>query len=110
MAKWSGKIGFSIEEEVRPGVWKSDSIIEKSYRGDVLRVTRRTEGNADSTNSDININAEISIVANPFAMENLYAIKYVKYLGAAWTITSVDASQYPRIVLSLGGVYNGKQA
>lgn len=110
MAKWSGTIGFSIEEEVRPGVWKSDSIVEKPYRGDVLRITRRTENNSDSTNSNITINSEISIVSNPFAIENLYAIKYVKYLGAAWTVTSVDASQYPRIVLSLGGVYNGKQA
>ena len=110
MAKWSGKIGFMLPEvEVRPGVWKPESVIEKQYRGDLTKDFRRTNSTSDSVNDNITLNNQLSIVANPFVMENFYAIRYVIHMGVAWKVTSIDSSQRPRLVLTLGGVYNGKQ-
>lgn len=111
MAKWSGNIGFAMPEtETKPGVWKTESIVEKKYCGDLIKDFRRSQNSSESVNDDITISNQISIVATSFVMENFYAIRYVKFMGVAWKVTSVDASQPPRLVLSLGGVYNGEQA
>jgi len=40
---------------------------------------------------------------------NFQNIRYITYLGTNWKVTSID-TQYPRLVLSIGGVYNGPQA
>ena len=104
MAKWHGNIGYAKSVETRPGIWK-DEITERHYTGDLLRNSRRLQ-TADKLTDDINIANEISIVADPFANENLYSIKYVEFMGAKWKVTNIDV-QYPRLVLTLGGVYNG---
>lgn len=104
MAKWSGMIGFASMEEIRPGVW-DDSLVEKPYKGDLLKMYRH-DTSGDGVNDNITINNQISIIADPYVMENFYKIKYVTFMGAKWKVSSVDASQRPRLVLSLGGVYN----
>ena len=106
MAKWYGKVGYAISEQVSPGDW-SDKIVERNYSGDVLQNSVRWTASSDSTNDDLNINNRISIVADPFAYQNFNSMKYVEFMGAKWKITSVDASQRPRLILSVGGVYNG---
>lgn len=111
MAKWSGKIGYAMPEvEVRPGVWKSDAIVERQAYGDLTRDFRRNVVSSETTNDNVTISNQLSIIADSFAMENFYCIKYVKWMGAAWKVESIDASQRPRLILSLGGVYNGEQA
>jgi hypothetical protein len=52
------------------------------------------------------INNQISIVADPFANQNFHSMKYVEFMGTRWKITNVDV-QYPRLILTMGGVYNG---
>lgn len=103
MAKYFGTVGFSISTETSPGVWK-DVIIPRNYYGDINRNHMRPRS-TENVNDDINVQNEISIISDPFAMENFHTIKYVEYMGTRWKITSVDV-QYPRLLLTLGSVYN----
>lgn len=105
MAKFYGVIGYAVTEETKPGVWK-EQITEREYFGDLNRNARRLQS-ADQLNDDINVANEISIVADPFANENFHTMRYVKFMGAKWKITNVEV-QYPRLILTIGGVYNGK--
>lgn len=107
MAKWFGTIGFAETVETKPGVWE-EQITERKYYGDVIRNTRRLQS-TDQLNNDINIANEISIVADPFATNHIYAMRYVEFMGTRWMVSTVDAGQRPRLILSIGGVYNGKQ-
>jgi hypothetical protein len=104
MAKWYGTIGYAVTEEVKPGVWK-EQITEREYFGDVIKNTRRLQS-ASQLNDDINISNEISIVADPFANENFHAMRYVEIMGAKWKISNVEV-QFPRLLLTIGGLYNG---
>lgn len=107
MAKFYGVIGYAETIEDIPGVWK-DKIIERSYYGELVRNTRRLQS-ADKLNDDVNIANEISIVADPFANQNFHLMRYVEFMGTKWKITNVEI-QYPRLILTVGGVYNGEQA
>lgn len=108
MAKFYGPVGFIVTTEVRTGVFVEQPS-ERNYAGEILRRNIRYE-NGQSVNDNITTSNQISIVADPYAHENCYKIKYVKWRGDYWDVTSVDASQYPRLILSLGGVYNGNRA
>lgn len=105
MAKFYGPIGYAVQVEIRPGVWK-DTIEERNYYGDVIRNSSRWSASSDSTNDDLNINNQFSIVADPFANNNFHTMKYVRFMGAYWKITNVEP-RYPRLILTVGGVYNG---
>ena len=105
MAKWHGVIGFGVEEKIRPGVVK-ETIKERSYYGDVIKLSRRLQIGQDSTNPDISVSNELSVLADPFVNENFQSIRYVTFMGTKWTVSSVEV-QYPRLLLTLGGVYNG---
>lgn len=106
MAKWYGKIGYAESVETEPGVW-DDVITERAYSGDVYRDNRKLQSTGDSTNDNVNINNQISIVADPYAYEHFYSMRYVEFRGTKWRVSDVDASQYPRLILSIGGTYNG---
>ena len=105
MGKWYGVIGYSITTETAPGIW-SNIDIEREYYGDVVRNSNRWSQNSDSTNDDLNINNQISIVADPYAHQNFHSMKYVEFMGTRWRITNIEV-KYPRLILTLGGVYNG---
>ncbi len=102
--KYYGKIGFRSTSEGKPSVWEEE-IVEHSYYGDVIRNTKRFQG-SDHINENLDINNQISIVADPFARNHFHEMIYVKWMGAVWKITSVEV-QFPRLLLSIGGVYNG---
>ena len=106
MAKFYGQIGFvkTIESPEDSGIWV-DKHIERNYYGDINRIVRRWDS-AQQLNDDITVNNEISIVSDPFANENIPWIKYVVWNGAKWKVSSIEV-QYPRLVLSVEGVYNG---
>lgn len=106
MAKFYGAVGYAETAETVPGVWQ-EQITERMYYGDLTRNTRRLQS-SENLNDDINIANEISIVADPFANENFHAMRYVSFMGAKWKITSVEV-QYPRLILTIGGVYNGNE-
>lgn len=103
MAKFFGTIGFTETKETAPGVW-IEEISEREYYGDVLSLNRKLE-TGEHLNDDININNRISILADPFAFERFSSIRYVSWMGAKWKVSNVEV-QYPRLILSIGGVYN----
>lgn len=107
MAKYFGKIGYAEQVETAPGVWE-EQITERQYYGDVVRNIRKLESSGD-INDNINVSMEISIVADPYAIQNFHAMRYVEFMGSLWKITGVEVN-YPRLILSIGGVYNGQQA
>lgn len=104
MARFAGKVGFGISTEVRQGVFK-DVITERSYFGDVKRASRLAT-TADKVNDDITVSNRIEIVADAFASEHIFAIRYVEWAGARWKVSNAEI-QHPRLLLELGGVYNG---
>lgn len=108
MAKFYGAIGYShtVESVTQPGVYE-EQITERFYRGDILRNNRRFE-NSGYLNDNINVSNQISIVSDAYADQNFFAIRYVKWMGAAWKVSDVEVER-PRLILTLGGVYNGPQ-
>lgn len=105
--KFYGPVGYGIQEETSPGVWVNQ-VIERNYTGDVIKNFSRVSA-GESINDDIRLNNSISILSDPFAMQHFSTIQYVKWMGAVWKVDSVDV-QYPRLILSIGGVYNGETA
>lgn len=104
MARFSGKVGYIENVEVARSVWQNQETV-RHYYGDVNRCVRRVQDGM-SVNSDIVINNEISIVADPYAKEHFFAIQWVEWQGAKWKVTNAEAL-YPRIILTLGGVWHG---
>ena len=105
MAKFHGAIGYAETKETEPGIWK-ELITERTYFGDVLEDNVRRDANSDSTNDDLKISNRISILADPYAIQSFHLIKYVEFMGTKWKVASGKVS-YPRLILTLGGVYNG---
>lgn len=107
MAKFFGKVGYgeTVEKPEDSGVYV-DKITERSYYGDVIKNSRKLEG-SDKVNSDISVGNSISIVADAYANNHFFAIRYVEWAGAFWTVSNVDVES-PRLILRLGGVYNGE--
>ena len=108
MAKFYGTIAFAEQAEDPPesGIWKEKMVLRK-YGGDLIRNTRRLHS-GDYLNDNINVSNQISIVADPYFCKNFHSIRYVEFMGAKWKVAEVDV-QYPRLILTLGGVYNGQQ-
>lgn len=105
MAKFHGVVGYAAETvETSPGVWQ-DQVIEYTYSGDVVRNSRQLR-ESDKVNDDLTVGNSISIVADAYARENFFAIRYVEWAGARWTVIDVTEER-PRLLLRLGGVYNG---
>ena len=104
MGKWFGKIGYVVTEETEPGVWE-ETVTEREYFGDITRNFRRLE-NGTSVNDNITVANEISIVADPYAVQNFHSMRYITFMGTKWKISIVEVV-YPRLRLTLGGVYNG---
>jgi hypothetical protein len=104
MAKFYGRIGYGENVETSPGVWQ-DQIVEYNYYGDVVRNVRQLR-EGENLNNDLSVSNSISIVADAYANEHFFAIRYVEWAGTLWTVSDVEV-QSPRLLLRLGGVYNG---
>jgi len=107
MNKYYGKIGYGISVETAPGIW-TQSITERFYYGDILRSSHRWE-TGTSANDDLNVNNQISILADAFAYEHAHTIRYASFMGTLWKVTNIEI-QSPRLILTFGGEYNGEQA
>ena len=103
MAKFYGSIGYAETIETSPGVWK-EQITKREYFGELVRNTRKLQ-TADKVNDNININNEVSIIADPYAISNFHSMRYAEFMGTKWKISNVEV-KYPRLILTLGGVYN----
>lgn len=111
MARFHGAVGFDFgyrEKPDDPSVYANDGMMERYYFGDVLKHARKWEA-GEGVNDNLNITNRISIVADDFTVKYCSAIRYVKWAGACWKVTSMDVDR-PRIILTLGGVWNGDTA
>ena|SRR5690606_27285653 len=106
--RFYGKVGYGETVEVSNGIWE-DVITERSYFGDIVRNTRKLK-DGESVNDDLTVNNSISIVADPYANEHFFAIRYIEWAGTLWKVSDVEVQQGPRLLLRLGGVYNGPTA
>ena len=104
MSKFYGVIGYAVTKMTEQGIYE-EQIVETEYVGDVIRNTRRFR-DGSKINDDINISNQISIIADPYAANNFHTMRYVVFMGAKWKISEVEV-QYPRLILTLGGLYNG---
>lgn len=107
MAKFFGSVGYAFTVEGAPGV-SIEKITERSYYGDVIRNTRRLSDGTD-VNPDVTVGNSISILADPYANEHFFAIRYVEWAGTLWTVSQTVVER-PRLLLRLGKVYNGERA
>lgn len=106
MGKFYGKVGYAETVETVSGVWV-EQITERSYYGDEVAQIRRLESSGN-INDNINISNKISIVADPYAYQNFHKMRYVEFMDARWKISNVEVLR-PRLILSVGGLYNGEQ-
>ena len=104
MTRYFGKVGFVMTVETDPGVWEP---VEQSreYFGDVISNARRWSAKTDSTNDNLAISNQVSIVADAFALDNMGAIKWAEFGGARWKVSHVNV-EFPRLVLTLSELYS----
>ena len=107
MARFSGPVGYGEEQEVVEGVWQ-DVITELPYFGDVLTISKKDQ-NGTGLNENFTIGNEFSIVADAYALEHFFSIRYIVWAGVYWNVTDVVV-QRPRLLIRIGGVYNGPKA
>lgn len=107
MNRYYGKIGFYVTEETKPGVWM-EHFIERYYYGEISKFSRRSD-TPKKVNDDLSISNIISIIADPYAVNHFFAMKYLEFSGALWKITNVEV-QSPRLILTLGGLWQNEQA
>ena len=106
MARFFGKIGYVnvIENPASSGIWV-ENIVELSYYGDVVRDSSKNEP-GEYLNNNITVGNSISVVADQYALNNFFLIRYIKWSGFAWTVSGVEVRS-PRLILNLGDVYTG---
>ena len=103
------KVGFATceETEEHSGIWVN-TVKDKTYYGDFVKASYRPQINPDSINDNLVLSHQVTIIADPYATEHYQDICYVEVEGAKWKVTYVEI-QYPRLRLTLGGVYNGPE-
>lgn len=104
MNKFCGNIGFVKYVEKEKGIYSPQSI-EKRYFGDKIKMNQKYESTSQ-LNDNIRLNTSISVIADKYLRDNIGVMKYVCLDGQRWTINTIDDTTYPRILLTLGGLYN----
>lgn len=104
MNKWHGNVGYVETVEVEPGIWEEQEIV-RSYYGELVKNSSKFRV-SDGVNDDRDISVELSVVADPYAELHFHSIRYVEFDGVNWKVNTVEPRR-PRLILSLGGVYNG---
>lgn len=107
MAKFFGTIGYITTTETEPGIWKK-VVVRKQYAGDLINVHKRWQ-NSGEINDDIDISAEVSIIADPYFKDHMHEIRFVTINDVPWKVSSIEPN-HPRYILSIGGLYNGGDA
>ena len=103
MPKCSGVIGYALAGETQPGVW-TEGITEKRYIGDIIKDNRRIVDQGE-INGSINISNNISVISNRFMLDNMAYMRYLTFNNSKWKISSVEIKP-PRIIITLGGLFN----
>lgn len=103
MTKYYDQIGFVDTVETVPGVFEEDVVL-RHYSGDVEHNIHRYRG-AEVIHDDVVIGNRVSIIADDYAMNNFFKIKFLCWRGAQWKVQSIEVVP-PRILLRMGGLHN----
>lgn len=104
MNKWFGNVGYVETVEVEPGIWEEQETV-RAYYGEFVRKSSKFQVSGN-VNDDKDVSVELSIVADPYSSLHFHSIRYVVFDGVKWKVNTVEP-QRPRLILSLGGEYNG---
>lgn len=107
MAKYRGRVGFVIVSDNQATGIVDEQAVEKTFYGRVIE-HRRSWQASDMVTDDLRLGNQIAIVATDYAFRFASAIKYCEYMGQFWNVTNITVKT-PEIVMTLGGVYNGKR-
>lgn len=102
--KFCGTVGYVTFVEKARGV-HVPQVTERKYYGDVLKDNRRWD-TGQSKNDNLVIGNRFSILADGYALSHLGEIAYVEWMGSKWRVSNIDIER-PRLILSVGGLYNG---
>jgi hypothetical protein len=109
--RFSGAVGYATNAESVPGVW-TEVFTVKTYYGDFIQYSSRSEPPLlvpPTLNGNVGMQISLSIVADAYAYANFSNIRYVTWRGQAWRVSNV-AVQRPRLILTIGELWNGKTA
>jgi len=107
MARFFGEVGLGESVQVKKGVWE-DQITERPVYG-TERQAQLASSTANSVLPEARFQTMLSVMADADVFEKYTAIRYVRYAGSLWTVTSVKKER-PRLILMLGEVYHGPTA
>jgi hypothetical protein len=106
MNKFWGLVGFVKQVETSPDVW-TEQVTERHYSCEKVRNGSRWQtSNYTTTNDDLVLDNRVSILADPYAWNEISSIRYLVRRGSKWNVTSIEEN-YPRLILTLGGIYHG---
>lgn len=105
MARFYGKVGYVTSTDMGDGIYKNIPE-EFPYYGDIINISKRWQV-TENLNDDIRLEQTFSIVADKYAYENYYKIRYIIIDNVAWRVTNVVVDR-PRLTLFVGGIYNGE--
>lgn len=106
MNRYYGMIGFSEVHETKPelGIWEETDVIERPYYGQIESY-RKSVQSGMGVNDDVLLKNKVSIIADPYLNNNMMNIKYVTWMNQKWKVSEVEPA-YPRLILTLGGLYH----
>lgn len=104
MAKTYGKIGFG-KTIIKPGGVSEFVITERDYKIDIIRPSVRNTPGEDVI-PGLSTGNSFSIIEDGYLSENLFAMKYVTWMGVRWSVRKIDQA-HPRLIITVGEVFNG---
>ncbi len=84
MSRFSGKLGFVMTRETEEGVWLED-FVELPVKGTIRNLYVRND-NTSSTNTNLHLTNEISILMDTKIETYLETLKYVVWKGSKWEV------------------------
>ena len=105
MARYFGNVGYVEDVETAPSVYKH-VVTERPYYGDEIVVKRRLD-KGEGLNDNVEIGNQFSILADAYAYEHFFAIRYLTWMGQRWKVSNVTV-QRPRLIMDIGGIWNGE--
>lgn len=105
MAKYFGNVGYVFTTETAPSVYVENAV-ERPYYGDEIVINRRLD-KGEGVNDDVEIGNQFSILADAYAYENFFAIRYITWMGQRWKVSKVTV-QRPRLLIDVGGLWHGR--
>lgn len=102
MSRFSGKLGFVSTRETEEGVWLED-FVELPVKGTIRSLYVRND-NSSSTNTNLRLTNEISVLMDTKIQTYIQTLKYVVWKGSKWEVQSIGVN-HPRLTIHLGGLY-----